>query len=508
MRTPTVLLALLLSIPVLAGCLSTPAAVLETPPTDFSKLTDWAARAVPADPDHLHNRSDQHRGLSSPNMELLGWDPATRAGSKSMGGGGCGAVNSGPGRKLAVFTSVWDNAQGLAVADVTDPANPKKIGELVSPSFRFRDAEITPDGKWAVVANFPVLPRPTPPLAPRETDAGSDACPAMLPPPAMGVFGGVALIDLRDPTQPRVADFAPDPVGGPHSVFATTIDGTSYVMAAHNGLPSDAGRFWFYTISNGQLMPYGVHTIQAPRAQTAQPLSNLHTDSWIHKHPKTGQILAYLANWDSGLVILRLDGPGRIVPVGTWSNYDPSQGSEMTGQVHSVEPASTLWDGKHYTFIGQELIGRPKNRPTGQMIMLDTTDPAKPTPVARWTLPVDPGVWDKKTTWCCLFSTHYLELVNQTLFIAMYHGGVWAIDVRPGHGTELPSLGVFVPNAPDPSYQTPTPTGPAPFVEEIYALDNGDLVTFDDWGGLYTFRFHPEIALPIPTPWTADAWIK
>ena len=82
--------------------------------------------------------------------------PVTRDGSGTMGGGGCGAVNGGPGRKIAVFTRSWDNARGLAVADVTDPANPKKVGEVVSKDFWFRDAEITTDGRWAVAASFPL----------------------------------------------------------------------------------------------------------------------------------------------------------------------------------------------------------------------------------------------------------------------------------------------------------------------------------------------------------------
>jgi hypothetical protein len=500
------LLVILLAV-TFAGCLNT-TVPLKTPAAIRAPL-DWAMRALPNEPDHLHNRSDQHRNLSTPNFEFLGWDPATRQGSETMGGGGCGAVNSGPGKKLAVFTADWVNAKGLVVADVTDAKHPHKIGELVSDKDWFRDAEITPDGKWAVVASFPNptsgVPRPV------QTESTSTTCApraADAPPAAMEKFGGVALIDLSNPAAPRIADFAPDPVGGPHSVYANTIDGVSYVMAAHNGIPSDLGRFWFYTINAGKLDLYGVQTAQAPRPGKDPALFNLHTDSWIQKHPKTGQLLAYIANWDSGLLILRMDGPGRLVPIGSWNNYDPTQGSEMTGQVHSVEVADKLWDGKHYTFIGQELIARPANRPTGQMIMLDTTDPTKPTPVARWTLPVDPGKWSKETTWCCLFSTHYLQLVDQTLFIAMYHGGVWAIDVRPGHGTDLASLGVFVPSPPDPSFKSPTPKGPAPFVEEVYALDNGDLVSFDDYGGLYTFRFHPEVQIPIPKPWTADSWIK
>lgn len=506
MRLKTVIPVVLI-IATLAGCLGGPSdpSPAEEPAAGLVGPADWAERAVPSDPEHHHDDPAQHRGLSSANFELLGWDPLARSGSMTMGGGGCGAVNSGGDRKLAAVAATWDDGQGLAIADVTDPMDPHKVGELSSPQFWFRDAEITPDGRWAVVASFPT--RANGVGLPHGARA-STPCPDSVPPAAMAAFGGVALVDLSDPTQPVVADFAADAAGGPHSVYANTVDGVTYVMSANNGVPSDASRFMFYTVEDGALSPYGVHTLQAPRASAAQPLFNLHTDSWIQKHPVTGQVLAYIANWDSGLVLLELQGPGLIVPVGAWNDYDPSLGSEMTGQIHSVAVTPELWDGKHYTFAGQEIIARPKDRPTGQMVMLDTTDPTQPVPVARWTLPVDTGIWDNKVTWCCLFSTHYVTLVGHTMFISMYHGGVWAIDVTPGAGPELPSLGAFIPSPPDPAYVSPAPGSPAPFVEEVYALDNGDLVTFDDYGGLYTFRFHPEIPVALPPPWTQDAWLK
>src|ERR1051325_11175404 len=141
--TATAFFAVLIS-STLVGCLKPAAPSVGGTDTPLTGLADWAMRALPNEPDHLHNRSDMHRNLSSANFELLGWDPLARQGSDTMGGGGCGAVNSGQGRKLAVITAAWGNAQGLAVADVTDPAKPQKVGEIISNQFWFRDAEITP----------------------------------------------------------------------------------------------------------------------------------------------------------------------------------------------------------------------------------------------------------------------------------------------------------------------------------------------------------------------------
>lgn len=491
----------------LAGCLDQTDVGDGVPPVPEVPL-DWALRALPFGEGHLHNVSDQHRGLSTPNFELLGWTPLSRSGA-TMGGGGCGDVSPDAARKLAVLTTNWGDEAGLAVVDVTDPADPQMTGEIVSTAFWFRDAEITPDARWAVVASFPANPVSAPigvPVSPRFTQGECGA--AAAPPALMSQFGGIGLVDLSDPSKPAIIDFAPDYRTGPHSVYATRIDGTYYAIATILDASHALARFYFYTIENARLEPYGVYTGQLAADPAQTPLSNFHNDAWIHKHPITGDLLGYLANWNGGLVIVRLDGDGQVVPIGGWTDYDAAKGSEMTGQIHSVALPAGLWDGKHYTFIGQEIIARPANRPTGQVIMLDTTNPAAPTPVARWTLPVDAGTWDTTHMWCCLFSTHYIGLVGQTLFVSLYHGGVWAVDARPGSGPELPTLGVFVPTPPTGGFEGADPMGLAPMVMEVLPLDTGDLVSFDEHGGLYTYRFDASVPVPSPEPWIKDAWLS
>ncbi len=124
--------------------------------------------------------------------------------------------------------------------------------------------------------------------------------------------------------------------------------------------------------------------------------------------------------------------------------------------------------------------------------------------MARWTLPVDvdwPGALG------LAFSTHYPVLVNDTLYVAMYHAGVWAADARPEVWPELPSLGVFIP---DGVPSTPPHLGSlTPEVLEILDLGDGTLLTFDADGMAYVIRLdRDDPDVPPAAPWTKDAWIS
>ncbi|MDX1611720.1 MAG: hypothetical protein R3185_05075, partial [Candidatus Thermoplasmatota archaeon] len=320
---------------------------------------------------------------------------------------------------------------------------------------------------------------------------------------------GVVLVDITDPTAPEVADYAPQPVLGAHSVFATSIDGTYRVLGSTTNLVHQTSFFTFWTIeetpAGAQLVETAAYSAQNPDPGDAAPLTNGHVDGWIQAHPETGDELAYLADWNGGLHIVRIVGPGQLEQVAVWNDYDPDAGAGMTGQIHEALPMEELWDGKHYTFIGQGVSSRPTERPTGQVIMLDTTDPANPEPVTRWTLPVDVEFGGSLQ-----FSTHYIDVVDRTLFVALYHGGVWAVDADPDQGPEMATLGVFIPDrvspSPPPEHLSIFPW--TPIVLDVLALPSGQLVTFDGTSGAYTLSFDADLGVPQPDPWTEDSWIE
>jgi hypothetical protein len=483
----------------------------------------WAERALVnkgTDDHHDHNDPAQHHDLSTPNFQVLGWDPlVTNYHREPSGGYSCGTVVDTDERKIAVYNSFTTDV-ALVVVDVKDPTAPKLIGELVLPLTHVYDASVTDDGMFALLATDPLDKGPDRPPAAAADPTYSlhpvwrDACghETQGPEANLPYASGLVLVDLREPTAPAVIGYEPQPVLGAHSVSAATIDGVTYVVASTTNLLHGASYYQFYTLEDNPVVPqlllYGTATAQYPAVKGIDPAVmtalNGHVDATIAKHPVTHQILAYLANWNGGMSIMELAGRGQVNPVGLWNDYDPAKGSEMTGQIHSVLPMQDLRNGRHITVIGQELGGHPDGRPTGQAILLDTTDPTKPHALARWTLPIDVQ-WDAGA----MFSTHYVDLVGDTLFVTLYHGGIWAADANESQWPELPSIGVFMPDRDSGADVFSKGVFPwRPLVVEVGHLRDGTLVTVDHATGAYTLRFNPDDPrVPRLPPWTADAWI-
>ncbi len=85
------------------------------------------------------------------------------------------------------------------------------------------------------------------------------------------------------------------------------------------------------------------------------------------------------------------DGAGQATKVAEFGARDPARPG-IAGSIHSAQPVGVR-DNRSYLLTGQEvgssLDSGEERRPTGQIVLLDTTDPADLRPVARWTLPVD-----------------------------------------------------------------------------------------------------------------------
>lgn len=494
--------------------------------------TAWADRAVTSSKtvdDHDHGDPTQHEGFTTPNFQVLGYDPlVTEHHGRPAGGTYCGNVAETEDRTIAVYHSFTTDV-AIEVIDLSDVTDPELIGELVMPLTHVYDAAVTSDGMFAVLATTPRTSLPDNP--PTFLDAAGvatyterltfrDACGNEYQGPEQNLpfSNGVVLVDLSDPTQPTIADYDPQPVLGVHSISTETIDGVTYIAGSTTNLVHGGSYYVFYTLESvpalGQptLQPFGAFSAQYPVAEVPDPqttpLTSGHVDATIQKHPLTGQILAYLANWSGGLVVVELVSPGRVEAVGHWTDFDedpdPTAGSsEMTGQWHSARPMPELRDGRHITLFGQEIGGRPSLRPTSLALLMDTTDPSNPHPLARWTLPVDPQ-WDGGAMW----STHYLDLVGDTLFVSLYHGGVWAADASEEHWPNLPSVGAFVPNAHPPDLPFALYADWDPLIMEVNHLNDGTLVILDGTSGVYTVRFtEDDPRVPPVAPWTEDDWM-
>jgi hypothetical protein len=502
-------------VPVFAGCLGTPSGPSETGAGAVAHAADWSEAALNYSQEHNHADPSHHQNLSTSNFRILGHDPLI---SDDYGttpyGYLCGdAAATTDGRRLAVVESRSD--VGFAVADVTDPTDPKWLGELVMRRTYVYDLAVVPDGEHVVLVTSETRePDPEDPLAaPGLYWRSPCADEGQVPVTTAGAVEdpvprplSLLLVSIADPAQPTIIDQRPL-AGLGHSVSSAIVDGRTWVAASVYATNSGLSNYNFYEIVRS---PAGTAHLNHLSTFTMPPTTDLdefnqalgHNDAWIHEHPKTGTTIAWLAHWNQGLVMVDLSDPSNPVMLGRWSDHDPSAPAGDTGQTHSVHVIPQMWGDRHYTVIGPEHAAHPPSTPTGIMHVVDTTDPRDPFPVASWTFPHDVD-WSGRL----MYSLHYLTVVNHTAFVSAYHAGVWAVDLSPvaedaagGGWHNLEAVGVFMP-----VYETPAPPNRpfrwAPTLEEVHAFDDGTLVTFDSNTGLYAFRFDAADPAPSPAPW-------
>lgn len=533
----TVLAALLLTTGLLAGCAGA------SPGSDASRTAqlgsgsasdalafslDWAEIAVRADEDHLHTSSSDHEGRSTPNFEVIGYNPLRSDWyGKSAGGFGCSKTAQTSERALSV-TSSFNTDAGLIISDVTDPRNPEKIGELVLPWTNVYDNFVTPDLRYVLLATSPLESGPEdlsrvpglPPLRLQGTPGRDepyfrDACTGEVravdgPEQGLPYSAGLILIDIENPRVPRIVDFLLFPPLGVHSIQGYIIDGELLLIGSVFALGGATGYVVLLNVldtpSGGKLVPISLlypPSHYSDGAQRAQDWS-VH-DAYIQRHPVTNELLVWIADIYHGVWIVNIDNPQVPEYIYQW-DARPHFGRDLL--VHGVTLAPDLWDGRHYAFIGEECYGHFQDTPTCLIVTLDTTDPRGPKTISAWTTPVDLE-WNAELQW----SLHYAGLLNRTLLVTSYHAGIWAIDVStPEALRTMPTIGVFVPSRKDPpEIQGGSNTfweldlmRYAPIVWEFDTLADGTLITYDLNTGLYAVRFEPGRPAPSPPPWPMD----
>ncbi|MFA5861379.1 MAG: hypothetical protein WDA16_06745 [Candidatus Thermoplasmatota archaeon] len=502
------LLAATVAAPILAGCISPAGTSIASSPEPLVIPPDWATTALPWGNGHDHRDWSQHTGLSTANFKELGYDPLfTDYYNKTAGGYYCGGgMRTSEDRRLAVVSS-FTTGVAFVLVDVTDPAHPEKVGEYVLTRTMDYDVDITPDGKHVVIAadvstgerapsaNLPLLA-----ASERVQPMFRDACTNELrlagPERDLPLWPSTILVGIQDPRNPTLEDVAPAPVIGPHSVSTARVHDKVWVASSTTNLVHQVSYFEFFQVVEtpvgGKLV---LQSIVDSGQYGATAISNGHVDAEIAEHPVTHHMVAYLSNWDGGLVILDLEIPQAPTLLSTWID----KGTDG-GVIHSTRSVQGLWDGKHYVLAGQEFVRHPTGRPSGWVYVIDDTDPTHPKEVARWTLPVnvDPS-WGGIE----LFSTHYFRIIDRTLFVAMYHGGLWAVDLSGVPNVKAPpSIGVFVPDQRAP--KGPPAVGTyayAPFVLDVFPYPDYHVVIFDGLSGAYSLQFDPTNPAPSPPPW-------
>ncbi len=516
----TVLLALAAA-PVLAGCLTSngPSATTASTAAAPAMNETWYAKALAHEKDHDHKDVFQHMNASTPNFQLLGHDfllTEAYKGAPAFGYGCGGTATRADGHRYVVVNG-FQNDLTFVLVDVTNATEPKKVGEFYAQGLGSYDADITPDGKYVVLAFDGILRQPG--------GSGIIAQPALgfrsacvderFALPDLAFTNGIVLVDISNPEKPAYSDWDPSPGFNLHSVSTASVDNVTWVTGSELGFTHDTSYWVFDQIVDTPLGPKlaRMSTFTMPPVTmgdgVAIPLTNGHTDVFIAKHPLDKKTYAYLAAWEGGVITLDMSVAQAPVMVGMWTPPAASPTADLpTGggfldsgpcyhnAVHEVLAAPEAWDGHHYIFAGQECPMKTDTKtPGGQVFVIDNTDPSKPKTVGEWHLPEDTGVWTVEYQ----ASPHYLALSNRTLFVSDYHAGVWAADVS--NATLLkspPSIGVYLP-AMVPQVP-PKKNDTLPFDEQVDVFPDGTLVINEDTTGLYVVRFDATNPAPAAPP--------
>ena len=293
------------------------------------------------------------------------------------------------GRDYALTGAKRSDGYGF-VWDVTDPGGIVKTDSIQVDARSVNDMKVSPDARYATM-----------------TREG-----------ASNRRNGVVILDLADPAHPKIASEVTDHglTGGVHNAFPTN----EHIFALAGG---------------DKYVILDIADIYNPRyvGEYNHPDSRLH-DVWVMDG------LAYSAEWETGLVVADV-GDGR------WggSPENPVFVSSYplpTGGTHAVFPYVSESTGKHYVFVGDEIMSRrglawegpgqgrgsyqlPYDPETGMngiplatqgyVQIIDFSDPENPEMVARYEVPE--------------YGTHNVWVEDDVLYQAYYEGGVRMVDV-------------------------------------------------------------------------------
>ena len=446
----------------LAGCVSVP--------DDVGTLAGSASDALPyLDLTDEHDHKDRASHNVSWNVELLGWNPiapdVTKLGRYNH------VVVSGTRAYVTAYALEKDAPPGLAVFNVSGP-EPVLTATVATPDITVIDVHVSDDGKYAVVAGHRDNRVPVP--AEAQTCTGTpmvDVCTPFVP-------SGLYLVDVTDETDPRLVARWVSAPSGAHTAKIEQIGGEYYVFVASYGF-SYASRL----LSHVEILHYD---LDSPGGARLVPVANFFApersgndgdrrvfvhDMYVEPHPD-GRILMYVSYWDGGVVIADVSDPADPAHVASWQDFDAS----LYGNVHFARPVGVI-GGRHVTMAAPE-FGSAEH--AGEMYVLDTTDPAAPRLLARWTIPGDP-VNDGGYR----FSPHNFDPLGTKVAYAHYHGGVWVLDLAV---PEQPVVKAYVfPTVPGWAGEFEA-TEDAPNVWAAVWAPDGTLYASDIGTGLYHYR--------------------
>ena len=384
----------------LAGCLSASAPVA---PAAVPAL-DLAALPHPLVLEHDHAAPGLHGGLSSPNVQRLAqldWDAAL-LGAYPAEWFGEMDVQGDLGFVAALMA-------GFAIVDLADPANPKTLSYTAVPPAYVADIKATKDGNTVLLGTQRSVGRLTGALGLPSVPVG---VPNYTPVGAIGLQAW----DATDKAAPVLAGYVYVD-GGCHMVSVLAIGGDDYVYCAPNDNTVRVFRMLragpavvFEPVSiwsPGDLTSLAVYKVSPTQAQFTH-------DMTVQTDPLTGDPVMFVSFWDLGVHVVDVKDPASPKLLGTWAG---DEALLWDGKIHTT--MATLIDGKRVVVTIPEYASIPA------VFVLDATDYGAMRLLAEWQ-PRPDGDYGESPA---LFSTHNFQLVGSKLYLAMYHGGVWVLDL-------------------------------------------------------------------------------
>lgn len=320
----------------------------------------------------------------------------------------------------------------------------------------------------------------------------SQAASALLP-------RGILVVDISDKKAPSLESFTPLPVNGPHTITYWS-DGTNqYVIACTYDLITDpttgalvasvpvTQRVIVFQVQrvagSGFQSPWTLVPISQFQLTDSAPAGKLYFphDTRVQEHPTYnggGTNLLYVAYWDKGVRILDFSDPMNLREIGFFTEFGPTSLNNIHLAQAFDEPIGK--QKRHITVAEPEIPAAPDE--TGQITVLDTSDPTNPVQLGYWRLPN--GTSDQLGVTAFDFSPHNFDLWDGKIALAHNHAGVWVIDVGDDENLAAPkSVGYYMPAKPRENSPAPQPMVWGVFEE------GGLLWASDAATGLYVLRY-------------------
>lgn len=442
---------------VLAGCIGAGDQPLEASSLKLPILGD------PLILEHDHEDPALHE-LSTPNVKLLAhmaWDPvlfdrypARQYGEIDVEG------------NIAYVAALWS---GFAIVDITDATQPRTLSFTpVLPAY-VADIKAASGGDLVILGLQGSAASGARALAPVP-----GGVPVPVPVPLRTPYlVGLQAWDATDKAEPRLAGHIYVD-GGCHMVSVLEQGGEEYAYCA----PNDNTVRVFHLARQGQAVVFEPVSIWSPgdlsevvTYKVSPTRAQFTHDMTAQLDPLTGEAVMFVSFWDLGVHVVDVSDPAEPKLLGKWAGEDATL---WGGRIHTA--MATLIDGKRVVVTIPEYADIPA------VFVLDATDYGAMRLLSEWTAHADGDYGERPA----LFSTHNFQLVDGKVYLAMYHGGVWVLDIR---APEKPvPLGYFLPAGEPGVGLGLVSSGVVPDTWDV-VVANGHMLAVDIPTGLYVLNF-------------------